>query len=82
MGSTNGKRKKEDEDRCDESPLKKSKCSNPDVGLSKKLQLTYVTFTFESRRKQNEKKKHDQMRGGRLNVSQHIRGCRPVRNGK
>ena len=40
--STVGKRKKEDDDHSDGSPLKKNK--RHDEGLSKKMQLTYVVF--------------------------------------
>ena len=50
--STVGKRKKEDDDHSDGSPLKKNK--RHDEGLSKKMQLTYVVF--RSRDDLNEKK--------------------------
>ena len=53
MGSSNssavGKRKKEEDDHSDGSPLKKNKSIGYDVGLSKKIQLTYVLVSPFSR---------------------------------
>ena len=75
--STVGKRKKEDDDHSDGSPLKKNK--RHDEGLSKKMQLTYVVF--RSRDDLNEKNTNvSRGCGGCLDVSEHIRGCRAVRN--
>lgn len=52
--STVGKRKKEDDDHSDGSPLKKNK--RHDEGLSKKMQLTYVVFHLARRFKREKKR--------------------------